>query len=80
MSLIALILVLVLAPLGTCTVVCAVGWWATTRPRLEHQQKMFALSEQAKLNAVTIQERQQTMLTSRSEYATSSSYYPMEDT
>ena len=62
MGFLALLLLLTLAPLGMCAVVCAVGWWATVRPRLEHQQKMFALNEQAKLNAVTVQERQMGML------------------
>ena len=62
MSLLALLLLLTLAPLGLVCVVCSVGWWATVRPRLEHQQKMFALNEQAKLNAVTVQERQVHML------------------
>jgi hypothetical protein len=59
----ALLLTLVLAPLGVCAVVCAVGWWATLKPRLEHQQKMFQLSENAKLNALTITERQIALIT-----------------
>lgn len=64
MALITLLCLLILAPLGTCAVVCCIGWWATTRPRLEHQQKMFALSEQAKLNAVTVEEKRMLILDS----------------
>ena len=62
MGLLELLALLVIAPLGCVAVVCSVGWWATVKPRLEHQEKMFALNEQAKMNAVTLQERQHRML------------------
>ena len=57
MGLLALVLVLVLAPAGACAVICCVGWWATVRARLEHEQRMFVAREEAKLRSIEVTDR-----------------------
>lgn len=62
MTLLIVLLSIVLGTAGCCVTICCAGWWATVRPRLEHQERMFELAEKAKANAITIQERQALML------------------
>jgi hypothetical protein len=69
MTFLVALLLVVGCPIGLCAVICCAGWWATVKPRLEHQRQMFALNETAKANAVTVDERRLAMLnTPRSEY------------
>lgn len=62
MSLVKLVLLLVLAPIGVALNVWLVGWCGTVKCRLEHKREMFKLAEQAKANAITIDERRMAML------------------
>lgn len=58
MTTIVLALILVIGcTLGLGVVIWLIGTYATVGVRLEHQREMVKLSEQQKLNALTIRER-----------------------
>jgi hypothetical protein len=56
-KLIELLMILLLVPLGASGVIWTIGWQATIKVRLEHTREQFKLNEDAKLNAIEIDER-----------------------
>jgi len=52
---ILLALVLIIGcTLGGVALICTFGWFATTKPRLEHQREMIKIGEEQKKNAIVL--------------------------